>query len=144
MARDMSGLRELRLGTRGSQLALWQANTVADRITRTGGPPCRIIIIKTSGDRLQEAPLSEGGANRLFVKEIEEALLPNETDLAVPSSMDMPAVLPDGLAVAAVLPREDRLDAVVLPTARRHVTRGNTERPSGSAGGKADFNRNCA
>jgi hydroxymethylbilane synthase len=144
MARDMSGLRELRLGTRGSQLALWQANTVADRIARTGGPPCRIITIKTSGDRLQEAPLSEAGGKRLFVKEIEEALLRDEIDLAVHSSKDMPAVLPDGLAVAAVLPREDPLDAVVLPTARRHVTRGNTERPSGSSAAQSDFNRNCA
>jgi hydroxymethylbilane synthase len=142
--RDMSGLRELRLGTRGSQLALWQANTVADRIVRTGGQPCRIIIIKTSGDRLQEAPLSEAGGKRLFVKEIEDALLRSEIDLAVHSSKDMPAILPDGLAIAAVLPREDPLDAVVLPTAKRHVTRGETNRPPGVSDARADFNRNCA
>jgi hydroxymethylbilane synthase len=106
---------ELRLGTRGSQLALWQANTVAARILATGGPPCRIVVIKTSGDRLQEAPLSEVGGKRLFVKEIEDALLRDEIDLAVHSSKDMPAVLPDGLVIAAVLPREDPRDAVVLP-----------------------------
>jgi hydroxymethylbilane synthase len=106
---------ELRLGTRGSQLALWQANTVASRIAAAGGPPCRIIVIKTSGDRLQEAPLSEVGGKRLFVKEIEDALLRGDIDLAVHSSKDMPAVLPDGLAIAGVLPREDPLDAVVLP-----------------------------
>jgi len=106
---------ELRLGTRGSQLALWQANTVAARIEAAGGPPCRLMVIKTSGDRLQDAPLSEIGGKRLFVKEIEDALLRGEIDLAVHSSKDMPAVLPDGLVVAGVLPREDPRDAVVLP-----------------------------
>jgi len=106
---------ELRLGTRGSQLALWQANTVAARIAGAGGPPCRILVIKTSGDRLQDAPLSEIGGKRLFVKELEDALLRREIDLAVHSSKDMPAVLPPGLAIAGVLPREDPLDAVVLP-----------------------------
>src|SRR5262245_40687488 len=106
---------ELRLGTRGSQLALWQATTVAARIAEAGGPPCRIVVIKTSGDRLQDAPLSQVGGKRLFVKEIEDALLRNDVDLAVHSSKDMPAILPDGLAIAAVLPREDPLDAVVLP-----------------------------
>src|SRR5262245_23878105 len=106
---------ELRLGTRGSQLALWQATTVAARIAEAGGPPCRIVVIKTSGDRLQDAPLSQIGGKRLFVKEIEDALLRNEVDIAVHSSKDMPATLPDGLAIAAVLPREEPLDAVVLP-----------------------------
>ena len=88
---------ELRLGTRGSQLALWQANAVAARIAAAGGPACRIVVIRTSGDRLQDAPLSEVGGKRLFVKEIEDALLRGEIDLAVHSSKDMPAVLPDGL-----------------------------------------------
>ena len=106
---------ELRLGTRGSQLAMWQANTVAARIAAAGGPPCRIVIIKTSGDRLQEAPISDVGGKRLFVKEIEDALFRREIDLAVHSSKDMPAVLPEGLVIAAVLPREDPLDALVLP-----------------------------
>lgn len=108
-------LPSLRLGTRGSQLALWQAHAVAGFIAGRGGPPCDIVIIRTSGDRLQEAPLSEVGGKRLFVKEIEDALLKGEIDLAVHSSKDMPALLPDGLAVAAALPREDPLDAVVLP-----------------------------
>jgi hydroxymethylbilane synthase len=107
--------QELRLGTRGSQLALWQANTVAARIAAAGGPTCRIVVIKTSGDRLQEAPLSEVGGKRLFVKEIEDALLRGTVDLAVHSSKDMPAALPDGLEIAGVLPREEPLDAVVLP-----------------------------
>ena len=105
----------LRLGTRGSQLALWQANAVAARIGDAGGPPCHIVVIKTSGDQLQQAPLSEVGGKRLFVKEIEDALLRNDIDLAVHSSKDMPVVLPAGLAIGGVLPREDPLDAVVLP-----------------------------
>ena len=110
---------ELRLGTRGSQLALWQANAVAERIRQAGGPPCRTVVIKTSGDRLQDAPLSSAGGKRLFVKEIEDALLGGEIDLAVHSSKDMPAVLPGGLTIAAVLPREDPLDALVLPGGSR-------------------------
>ncbi len=111
----MGAARELRIGTRGSQLALWQANTVAARIAEAGGPPCLLLVIKTSGDRLQEAPLSEVGGKRLFVKEIEDALLKGEIDLAVHSSKDMPAELPGDLAIAGVLPREDPHDAVVLP-----------------------------
>jgi len=109
---------ELRLGTRGSRLALWQAHTVAARIEGAGGPPCRLVIIKTSGDRLQQAPLSAVGAKRLFVKEIEEALIGNEIDLAVHSSKDMPAEPVQGLDVAAVLPREDPRDVVVLSAGR--------------------------
>jgi hydroxymethylbilane synthase len=118
----MPSARELRLGTRGSQLALWQANTVAARIAEAGGPACRIVVIRTSGDRLQEAPLSEIGGKRLFVKEIEDALLRGDIDLAVHSSKDMPAVLPAGLAIAGVLPREDPLDAVVLPSSPAPLT----------------------
>jgi hydroxymethylbilane synthase len=109
---------ELRLGTRGSQLALWQANTVAARIAAAGGPACRIVVIKTGGDRSQERPLSEIGGKGLFVKEIEDALLEGAIDLAVHSSKDMSAVLPDGLTIAAVLPRENPLDAVALPLRR--------------------------
>jgi len=112
---------ELRIGTRGSQLALWQANTVAARLAAAGAPPCRIVIIKTSGDQLQDRPLSEAGGKGLFVKEIEDALLRNEVDLAVHSSKDMPAILPDGLGIAGVLPREDPRDAIVLPMSVRSV-----------------------
>jgi hydroxymethylbilane synthase len=104
----------LKIGTRGSQLALWQARTVAGLMERTG-TSVELVIIKTAGDRLQEAPLSEVGGKRLFVKEIEDALLREEVDIAVHSAKDMPAVLPDGLDVASVLPREDPRDALVLP-----------------------------
>jgi hydroxymethylbilane synthase len=108
-------LTRLRLGTRGSQLALWQARTVADRLATFGVATCEIVVIKTSGDRLSEANLSAIGGKRLFVKEIEDALLGGTVDIAVHSAKDMPAVLPPGLAIAAVLEREDPRDAVVLP-----------------------------
>jgi hydroxymethylbilane synthase len=110
---------ELRLGTRGSQLALWQANAVAATLAAAGGPGCRVVVIRTTGDHLQDRPLSEAGGKRLFVKEIEDALLRREIDIAVHSSKDMPAVLPDGLVIAGVLPREDPLDAVVLPEGQK-------------------------
>jgi hydroxymethylbilane synthase len=114
-AASTSAAAALRIGTRGSPLALWQARAVAARIEQTGGPRCELVIIKTSGDQLQEAPLSDVGGKRLFVKEIEEALLRHEVDLAVHSSKDLPVELPDGLSIAGVLPREDPRDAVVLP-----------------------------
>jgi hydroxymethylbilane synthase len=107
-------MTRLRLGTRGSQLALYQARTVADRLRAAAGVDCEIVTIKTSGDRLAEAPLSEVGGKRLFVKEIEDALLGGEVDLAVHSSKDLPAVLPDGLAIGAVLPREDPRDVLIV------------------------------
>jgi hydroxymethylbilane synthase len=94
---------------------LWQANLVADRLKASGASSCKVVVVKTSGDRLQDAPLSASGGKRLFVKELEDALLGGEIDLAVHSSKDMPVVLPDGLAIAAALPREDPRDAVVLP-----------------------------
>jgi hydroxymethylbilane synthase len=108
-------MASLHLGTRGSQLALFQANTVAALLESHAGVACEIVVIKTSGDRLAEAPLSEVGGKRLFVKELEDALLEGRIDLAVHSSKDMPAVLPEGLALGAVLPRADARDAVVLP-----------------------------
>ena len=105
----------LRLGTRGSQLALFQAREVASRLARRGGFRCDISVIKTSGDQLADRPLSEAGGKRLFVKELEDALLAGTVDLAVHSSKDLPAALPAGLAIGAVLPREDPTDALVRP-----------------------------
>jgi len=105
----------LRLGTRGSALALVQARTVAALLRERTGTDCEIVVIRTSGDRMAEARLSEIGGKGLFVKEIEEALLAGTIDLAVHSSKDMPAQIPDGLEVRATLPREDPRDALVLP-----------------------------
>jgi hydroxymethylbilane synthase len=104
----------LRIGTRASPLALWQAQTVAVLLD-SHGVQSELVNITTSGDRLQQAPLSEVGGKRLFVKEIEEALLRGDIDLAVHSAKDMSAVLPDGLEIAATLPREDPRDALILP-----------------------------
>ena len=108
-------METLRLGTRGSELALFQAHAVAGLLRARAGITCEIVVIKTSGDRLAEASLAQIGGKRLFVKEIEDALLAGEIDLAVHSSKDMPALLPDGLHIGAVLPREDPHDAIVLP-----------------------------
>jgi len=108
----------LKLGTRGSPLALYQATTVARLVEARTGVASEIVVIRTSGDRLAERPLSEAGGKRLFVKELEDALLGGEIDLAVHSSKDMSAVLPAGLTIAAVLPREDPRDALILPAGR--------------------------
>lgn len=116
-------MQTVRLGTRGSQLALYQANVTRQLLKAQAGVDSEIVVIKTSGDRLAEAPLSDIGGKRLFVKEIEDALLEGSIDVAVHSSKDMPVVLPEGLAVAAALEREDALDAVVLPGADAPVFR---------------------
>ena len=104
----------LRLGTRGSQLALWQARSVGAALGKAGHP-VELVTIKTIGDRLQDAPLSEAGGKRLFVKDIEDALLRGEIDLAVHSAKDLPASIPEGLTITAALEREDPRDAIVLP-----------------------------
>lgn len=93
---------------------MWQATAVAGLLARTGAAT-EIVTIRTTGDRLQEAPLSEAGGKRLFVKEIEDALLRREIDIAVHSAKDMPSAAVPGLAVAATLAREDPRDALVLP-----------------------------
>ena len=113
-------MRPRRIGTRGSTLALWQAKAVASRLQERG-TPTDTVVIKTGGDRLQEAPLSEAGGKRLFVKELEDALLSGDIDLAVHSAKDMSAALPDGLTIAAALPREDPRDALVLTRDTRVV-----------------------
>jgi hydroxymethylbilane synthase len=120
----------IRIGTRGSQLALWQARTVAALLEGTSAGSgaeavtCEIVVIKTSGDKLQEAPLSEAGGKRLFVREIEDALLDNRVDVAVHSAKDMPVIAVDGLTVAAVLPREEPWDAIVLPASASSAEAG--------------------
>ncbi|MCV0426148.1 MAG: hydroxymethylbilane synthase [Roseibium sp.] len=111
----------LRIGTRGSALALAQAHETRERLMAAHGlseDAFEIVVIKTSGDRIQDRPLSEVGGKGLFTKEIEEALLDGRIDLAVHSSKDMPTVLPDGLALTAFLPREDVRDAFLSPKAK--------------------------
>jgi hydroxymethylbilane synthase len=111
-----SGARFLRIGTRGSPLALWQAHEVRARLAAAHGVAPEMIaitVIKTSGDIIQDRPLSEVGGKGLFTKEIEQALIDRSVDLAVHSSKDMPTLLPDGLVLAACLPREDVRDAFI-------------------------------
>lgn len=106
----------LRIGTRGSALALAQAAETRARLMQAHGLPetaFAIEVISTSGDRIQDRPLSEAGGKGLFTKEIEEALLDGRIDIAVHSSKDMPTVLPDGLELSAFLPREDARDAFI-------------------------------
>ena len=109
----------VRIGTRGSELALFQADAVAAQLRAKTGLPCETVVIRTSGDKLADASLAQIGGKRLFVKEIEDALLDGEIDLAVHSSKDMPVVLPEGLRIAGVLPREDARDAVIFPAGVR-------------------------
>ncbi|WP_310618637.1 hydroxymethylbilane synthase [Flexibacterium corallicola] len=107
-------IKPIKIGTRGSALALAQAHETRSRLMKAHNLPeesFEIIVIKTSGDRIQDRPLSEAGGKGLFTKEIEEALLDKSIDLAVHSSKDMPTVLPDGLALTTFLPREDVRDA---------------------------------
>jgi hydroxymethylbilane synthase len=106
----------LRIGTRGSPLALWQAREVRARLAAAHGVELESIaieVITTSGDTIQDRPLSEVGGKGLFTKEIEQALIDHAIDLAVHSSKDMPTVLPAGLMLAACLPREDVRDAFI-------------------------------
>jgi hydroxymethylbilane synthase len=135
----------IRIGTRGSQLALWQTRTVAALLegTSAGGGgeavTCEIVVIKTSGDKLQEAPLSEAGGKRLFVREIEDALLDGRVDVAVHSAKDMPVIAVDGLIVAAVLPREEPWDALVLPaSAAPFAGDADAATTAAAAGGSSD------
>lgn len=106
----------LRIGTRGSQLALWQANWVKDQIRRLAPHfDVQLDIIKTKGDKILDVPLSRFGGKGLFVKEIEEALLDGRVDLAVHSMKDMPSDLPTGLIIAAIPPRENPFDILAAP-----------------------------
>ena len=100
------------IGSRGSKLALWQANHIQARLAALGHES-RIEVITTTGDRFQSGPLKEIGNKGLFTKEIEEALLDRRIDLAVHSLKDMPSDLPEGLTIAATPVREDARDAMV-------------------------------
>lgn len=112
--------RPLRIGTRGSPLALTQAHLVADALTQAhpGAPAAEIVAIQTSGDRIANLSLADLGGKGLFAKEIEAALLANEIDCAVHSAKDLETDLPAGLTITAVLPREDPRDALISPVAR--------------------------
>lgn len=104
----------IKIGTRGSQLALWQANWVKDQIiSHHPDTAVEICIIKTKGDKILDTPLAKIGGKGLFVKEIEDALLTEAVDLAVHSMKDMPGKLPEGLIIGAVPKRETPFDALI-------------------------------
>ena len=114
----------LKLGTRGSKLALTQTGMVRDALARAvpalAAPDAiEIVVIKTTGDAIQDRPLSEAGGKGLFVKEIEEAMLSGRIDAAVHSMKDMPTAQPAGLLIAAFLPREDARDVLIAGAAKR-------------------------
>ncbi|WP_062017142.1 hydroxymethylbilane synthase [Aureimonas sp. AU4] len=129
----------IRIGTRGSRLALAQAHEVRDRLCRSSGRPetdFAVTVISTSGDRIQDRPLSEVGGKGLFTKEIEEALLDGRIDLAVHSAKDMATRLPEGLEIAAYLPREDVRDVFVGRAGPRIA-----DLPQGAVVGSASLRR---
>jgi hydroxymethylbilane synthase len=106
-------VRPVRIATRGSDLALWQARSIAERIEGGVGRACELVALKTTGDRLQGISLAKVGGKGLFVKEIEEALLDGRADVAVHSAKDLPAELDPALVLAAFPERADPRDALV-------------------------------
>ncbi len=111
---------KIRIGTRGSPLALVQANIVAKAIGHAHGlapDDIEIVVIRTTGDRVQDRALSELGGKGLFTKEIDEALLAGDIDMAVHSMKDVPTTLPPGLVIPTLLPREDPRDAFISSVA---------------------------
>jgi hydroxymethylbilane synthase len=127
------------IGTRGSPLALRQAHETQDRLAAAlGWEPVQLplSVIKTTGDVIQDRPLSEAGGKGLFTKELDVALLEGAIDLAVHSAKDLPTRLPDGLVIAGYLPREDARDAFVSRIARDIATL-----PRGAVVGSASLRR---
>lgn len=109
---------KLRIGTRKSKLALWQANYIKEGLERLGND-VELVPITTSGDKMLDVPLVKVGGKGLFVKEIEEALLRKEIDLAVHSLKDVPMVLPEGLTLGAITERENPFDVLISRDGRR-------------------------
>ena len=125
------------IGTRGSRLALWQAEWIQARLGEIA-PQLTVTLrtIKTSGDKILDVPLAKIGGKGLFVKEIEEALLGEDIDLAVHSMKDVPTVLPDGLAILCVPQREDPRDALIS-----HSGRSLDQLPQGARVGTSSLRR---
>ena len=129
----------LRIGTRGSPLALVQARMVRSRLAGATGMSedgIELVVIRTTGDLIQDRSLAEEGGKGLFTKEIEEALLDRRIDLAVHSAKDMPTILPKGLVLAACLEREDPRDVFISRKARSLA-----ELPRGASLGTASLRR---
>lgn len=133
-------MQTLRIGTRGSPLALAQTHEVRDRLmAATGWPPeaFEIVVIRVTGDAVQDRPLSQIGGKGLFTREIEEALLAGTVDIAVHSMKDMPVLQPEGLVIDCLLPREDPRDAFVTLTGHA----GPADLPEGATVGTSSLRR---
>ena len=116
----------LRLGTRGSPLALVQANMVRDALVAAHGVSVEIVVIKTTGDRVQDRPLAEIGGKALWTKELDRALLDRDIDLAVHSMKDVETVRPAGIVIAAMLLRADVRDRLIGAASIADLPRGAT------------------
>ena len=129
--------KEIKIGSRGSALALWQANWVRDSLLKQW-PELIVTIekITTSGDRFLDAPLSRVGGKGLFTKEIEEALLDHRVDIAVHSMKDVPAALPEDLSIAVITEREDPRDVLI---SKENITLKNL--PQGARVGTSSLRR---
>ncbi len=125
----------IRIGSRGSKLALWQANWVREQL-QAKGIECEIKQIQTTGDKILDVPLAKVGGKGLFVKEIDEALLEEKIDLAVHSMKDVPSELPKGLMIAAIPEREDPRDALIS-----HDGKKLAELPKGARVGTSSLRR---
>jgi len=125
----------LRLGTRKSKLALWQANFVKEKLEALG---CKVelVPITTTGDKILDAPLAKIGGKGLFVKEIENALLAGEIDLAVHSLKDVPMIIPEGLTLSAITEREEPYDVLISRNGNKLE-----ELPSGAVVGTSSLRR---
>jgi len=129
----------MKIGTRGSPLALAQAYETRSRLGKALGLPeaaFEVVVIKTTGDRVQDRPLSEIGGKGLFTKEIEEAMLAHDIDIAVHSMKDMPVDCPEGLVLDCFLPREDVRDAFISTKAASLA-----DLPSGAVVGTSSLRR---
>ena len=124
----------LRLGTRGSDLALWQAHRIADRLREEQGVDCRIEVVKTRGDRIQDVAFHKMEGKGFFTKELQEALLGNRVDLVVHSLKDLPTEEPDGLQLTAIPERGSSGDLLLAAEGSIHTT---GEDPFGLAEGAA-------
>jgi hydroxymethylbilane synthase len=133
-------VRSLRIGTRGSELALWQANHIRERLAAVHGVEAQLVRIRTSGDHFQSASVAQIGAERgaqgVFIKELEDALLAGTVDLAVHSMKDVPTATPHGLAFPAVTKREDPRDCFISRDGRTLK-----ELPAGSRIGTSSLRR---
>jgi hydroxymethylbilane synthase len=106
-------LKPLRIGTRGSALALWQARSIGEALRGIAGVESELVIVKTSGDKFQQTSFSNIGTKGVFIKELEDALLDRRIDLAVHSMKDVPTEIPGGLTIAAICKRQDVRDALL-------------------------------